>query len=196
MAPTAFTLDRNDASNASNDYSRYAAYLSSHCKMFEVSGHNGDEPTTDPAEFASYAFMIGQAPIMAPPYIQSHPLVRRAVTHWDEDGHPAMNVDLAMPQLPAQLGGLVAETWTWNGWETLRNGALAEPDNNNRNSIFTTVTVRVTYGHLLLPDPLYLDGVPIWSTAVAAVGILVNHLNDTLAPFLNRLDTTQIRPAR
>ena len=197
MAPTAFTLDPNDARDASNDYSRYAAYLRQHRRMFEVSSYNGDEPTSDRYEFASYAFTIGQTPIMAPPYIQSHPLIRRAVTHWDEDGRPAMNVDLAMRQLPAQLGGLVADTWTWNGWETLRNGSLAEPDNNDRNSVFTTVTIRVTYGHLLLPDPLYLDGAPIWSSAVAAVGVLINHLNDTLAPFLRRLGDTpeQIRNA-
>lgn len=185
----AFTLDPNDARDASNDVSRYGAYLSIHAGRFKVSTHNGDEPTSDPHEFASYAFALGQTPIMSPPYIHSHPLVRRAVTHWDEDGRPAMNVDLAMAQLPSQLGGMVAETWTWHGWETLRNGSLGEPDNNDRNSVFTTVTVRVTYGHLLLPEPLYLDGVPIWSTAVAAVGILVNHLNDTLAPFLNRLNT-------
>lgn len=184
MALTAFTLNPADARD---EHSRYASYLSIHRNLFKASSYDG-EPTGAAAEFASYACTIGRTPIMSPPYIQSHPLVLRATPHWDQAGRAAMTVDLAMPQLPAQLGGLVAPTWVWNSWQTLRNGNLAEPDNNDRNSIFTTLTARVPYDHLLLPDPLYLDGVPILSTAIAAVAILLNHLNDTLAPFLRYLE--------
>jgi len=180
----AFTIDANDQNNATNGVSRYAEYLRLHAARFKDYDYDGDAFTTDAHEFATTAFSIGQPPIMAPPYIETHRLVLRAATHWDEDGRPAMNVDLAMPALPAQLRML---TQTWNGWDHTRNHAFIRPDDNRCNSIFATLTARVSYADLELPAPRYSHDCPDWQTCRDAVAALVTHLNTALSPILGTL---------
>lgn len=187
MATNAFTIDPHDAENASNGYSRYAAYLRDHVKHFMVSDYDGETPTTDAAEFAHAAFIIGQSPIMAPPYVIPHRLVLRSTPHWDERHRPAMNIDLAMPELPAVVAML---TQSWTGWDTTRSGRFIEPDRNDRSSAFATLTLRVTYDEdVTLPAPRYnSDNSPDWETCQAAVAALVTHLNKVLKPFVQMLD--------
>lgn len=185
----AFTIDPNDKRDASNGISRYATYLTDQRKRFKVSDYDGDVFTTDAHEFAGYAFTVGYA-LMSPRYIRPHRLVVAAEPHWDEYARPAMTIRLAMPEMPEPLRMM---TMASHGWHKLRSGDLAEPDNNGYRSAFASLTLRIPYGDLELPGPVYRLGAPEWTACRDAVALLVAHLNEAVSPFLSVLDTPETR---
>lgn len=188
----AFLIDPADKRDAANGVSRFGAYLIDHKDQFKVSSYDDDVFTTDAHEFASHAFMVGYS-LMSPRYIDAHRLVVAVLPHWDEQGRPAMTVKLAMPVLPDTLRMM---SLSCHSWETLRNGSLAEPDDNGKRSAFATLTLRIPYGDVQLPAPRYKLGAPDWEACRDAVAVLVAHLNEALSPFLTTLNTPESRLSR
>lgn len=173
--------DRHDRDQASDRVSRYGAYLRDRATRFLDPWD--DRPTTDPALFAAVAFEIGCSPIMAPPYITTHPRVAAVGVHCDDDARRAIRLDLAL-DLPTDLrhalpGGC-------QGWQRDYHGGFYPPDNNDRPAATGVLTVRVPF-----PPADHLPAVfydqhdnPHVPTAQTAVRVLVAHINTELADML------------
>ncbi|HEV3355361.1 MAG TPA: hypothetical protein VG247_01135 [Pseudonocardiaceae bacterium] len=168
--PRAFTTDdRYDRDRASNGRSRYGSYLAIHRHLFL----DEDVPTAQVDWFAFSAWEIATSPIMAPGYVHTHPRVISTEPHWDDDGRPALTVHLAAPwplRVPDMLGPNV------NTWECHYSGDQivdwSQPWDNDRVSVFTTLTVRVPIPVDRLPAPRYRVDVPDIETAKHAVNVL------------------------
>ena len=186
MSPTAFRIDPHDARDGDHGVPRFASYLIQHKDRFKVSGYDGFVCTDDAAEFAGFAFDIGNT-LMSPPYVDNHRLVLRATPHWDQAMCPALSVDLAMPVLPEPLRRVM--TRTWHSWQVKHDGGLIEPEDNSYNNAFARLTVRIPYGGVKLPAPRYVLGAPAYEAARDAVAALVTHVNAALVPFLQVLNT-------
>jgi hypothetical protein len=175
--PSALWVDEvYDRDNASDRRSRYGAYLrQGNCRIAD-----GSE---DPGEFAEWAFTIACSPVMSPGYVRTHCRVQRVDWCCDADRRPALRLGLVAP-LPAGVAAVV--DGTWRGWTAYGVGETrywAEPEDNDRPAVCTTVTLLCPIDLTQLPAPVYHAGVyhagvadlDTAKTAVAAVCRQVNN---------------------
>jgi hypothetical protein len=178
------TIDEDhDRAYARDRMSRYGAYVRARAHRFV----DWDEKTiTDAEQFAALAFEIGLSPIMAPPYVRSHPRAVNVAAHVDEDGRHAVQVDLAITT-PAALTASLPDAR--RGWQRTYTVASDRPDDwwyepgdNDMATVITTLTARVPFPAAdLLPGASYDDhGNPHVPTAQLAVRTLVDHVNAEL----------------
>ncbi len=113
-----------DRSCASDNVSRYGAYLRSHTELFDPWREATDGITEDPGEFAIAAFQVACGPIMSPGYVCWHPRVLDHQVNYGDDPDPTRlicQVTLAS-FLPMRLG---SPWWSWTtylGREWVRAG--------------------------------------------------------------------------
>jgi hypothetical protein len=170
-----------DREYASDGISRYAAYLRSrYAALFCEDG----EPVTDPLRFAAAAWEVAGGPIMAPPYVRSHPRVLYAVPEFDDEQHLAMAVWLAGP-IPPGTGELCAH---WRGWNIdSSSGRWVAPFDCDRLTVLARIEIRVPIGSAVeigLPEPRYEQGLPATATAKEAVLRLCGVLGGEIAGLL------------
>src|SRR6266540_365744 len=77
-----------DRSCASDNVSRYGAYLRSHTELFDPWREATDGITEDPGEFAIAAFQVACGPIMSPGYVCWHPRVLDHQVNYGDDPDP------------------------------------------------------------------------------------------------------------
>lgn len=106
-ARTFVVNDAYDRDMASDGCSRYGAYLRERCAMF----YDDDEPETDSVRFALAAWRVAQPPIMWPGYVRSHPRVVGQREHWDDDGRPAVAVELAIGMSSSISRSIASNSW-------------------------------------------------------------------------------------
>lgn len=175
-----------DRAYASDGVSRFGAYLRQSAHRF-LSWD--EEPTTDAAMFAATAFEVGCAPVMAPPYVATHPRVVGLAAHCDDDDRRAVRVELAV-DVPREFATVLPRGW--RGWQHSDDGhRWYEPGDNDRPAAVLTLTVRVPFPAVdLLPGTAYDDhGNPHVPTAKDAVRALAAHVNAHLAGVLDTLAT-------
>lgn len=171
-----------DREHACDGLSRFGAYLHSrHAGLFR----HGGELVTDRLRFAAAAWEIASAPIMAPPYVRSHPRVLFTVPEWDDEQRLAMAVGLAGPA-PAGAGELRER---WHGWSIQHDpDQWVAPFDCDRLVVLSRVEVRVPIGRRVaaagLPLPRYADGAVVTAVAKEAVVALCGVLNGNLAGLL------------
>src|SRR6266536_631083 len=77
-----------DRSCASDNVSRYGAYLRSHTELFDPWREATDGITEDPGEFVIAAFQVACGPIMSPGYVCWHPRVLDHQVNYGDDPDP------------------------------------------------------------------------------------------------------------
>ncbi|HEX3783292.1 MAG TPA: hypothetical protein VHX38_26805 [Pseudonocardiaceae bacterium] len=162
-----------DRTHASNGVSRYGAYLAQHAHLFT----DDDEPTADPALFAAVAWRIAQQPTMAPGYVRAHGRVQTTSVHWDEDGQPAVCVELAVSTAPEAA----CFTFPWRRWTRDELGHWVPPEDYSRPNAVTVLRISVPLAGVTLPRPCYDHDRPDTDTAKQAVQIICRILNAPLA---------------
>jgi hypothetical protein len=169
-----------DGEYASDGVSRYGAYLRSRAGYFrDMDG----ELVTDPLRFAAAAWEIATGPIMAPPYVRSHPRVLYAVPEFDDEQRLAMVVWLAGP-VPPGTGELRAH---WRGWDIdSPSGRWVAPFDCARLSVLARIEIRTPVGSTdtSLPEPRYQQGIPVIATAKEATLRLCSVLGGEVAGLL------------
>src|SRR6266511_3898759 len=78
-----------DRSRASDNVSRYGAYLRSHTRLFDPWREARRGITEDPGEFAIAAFQVACGPIMSPGYVGWHARVLDHQVGYGEDPDPS-----------------------------------------------------------------------------------------------------------
>jgi hypothetical protein len=171
----AFEPDEDyDRTHASNGVSRYGAYLAQHAHLFS----DGDnEPTTDPELFAAAAWRIAQLPTMCPGYVRAHGRVQATSVHWDEDGLPAVCVELAVSSAPEAA----CFTFPWRRWTRDELGHWVAPVDHSRPNVITALRIAVPLAGVSLPHPCYENDQPDTATAKQAVKVICRVLNAPLA---------------
>lgn len=186
MPRPATTQDTSAFRIAKDEHARYGNYLGGHAEMFM----DEEEPTTDPAEFARWAFTIATGPIMAPGFITHHERVVTVGWHGDDSYRLALELGLAVPMPPAIVRA-VSQT-SVRGWKhrtTPWNAHWDAPEDNDRPSVFTTLTCRVPIDPTRLPTPRYAVGnAPRTPTAANAVAEVCGMVNKFVRPILAMLE--------
>jgi hypothetical protein len=182
---TLWTDDTYDRANASDQQSRYGAYLRDRAHKFAEVGDN-------PGEFAQLAFTIACSPIMSPGYVRTHRRVQRIDWRWDQEQRPALELGLVAP-LPTPVLDVIGGSGTWRGWTTHGLGEAwywAEPEDNDQRSAFTTLTLRCPIDVAELPLPsFHIGGNPAVHTAKSAVRAICGQVNTHTDAVLAALDT-------
>lgn len=162
-----------DRNHASNGVSRFDAYLSQYRHLFREDG----QPTTDAGWFAQVAWQIAHPPTMLPGYVRCHGRVQDTSVRWDEDGHQAVCVELAVSSAPeaASLGP------EWRRWTRDEHGHWLRPDNHAHPTALTVVHIAVPLGGVRLPQPRYQGDQPDVTTAKRAVQAICASVNTILA---------------
>lgn len=183
MPRPATTQDATAFRIAKDECTRYENYLGLYAERFMDEG----TPTTDPAEFARHAFTIATGPIMSPGYVLWHPRVTNINWHGDDHDRGAIELGLVVPMPPAIAK--VVSTTPVHGWEHSYRGSWYPPENNDRPSVFATLTCRVPLDPARLPAPRYTTGgAPQTLTAVHAVAGVCAMVNEFVAPILTVLE--------
>ena len=189
MAQThAFSVDdRTDRDQASDGSSRYGAYLRQRAyTFFEDSADQA--PTTSAVHFALAAWTTAVPPVMGPGYVLWHPRIQDAERHWDEDGHAAIAVHLALPA-PTVAGRLHSR---WRGWTYDHIvKSWCDPTANDRITVLTSAVIRVPLAPNHLPAPHYQHGLPHVPTAKRAIATICRLLNTDLDDVLAALDSSE-----
>jgi hypothetical protein len=179
--PSALWVDEvYDRDNASDRRSRYGAYLRQRTHRFADVGD-------DPGEFAEWAFTIACAPVMSPGYVRTHRRIQRVDWCRDDDRRPALRLGLVAP-LPAGMAAVIGDTW--RGWTCYGVGETrywAEPQNNDRPAVCTTMALLCPIDLTQLPTPLCHDGVADLDTAKTAVAAVCRQVNDHAGAVLSAL---------
>src|SRR6266568_5239250 len=174
-----------DRSCASDNVSRYGAYLRSHTELFDPWREATDGITRDPGEFAIAAFRVATGPIMSPGYVCWHPRVLdHRVSHGDnpEPGRLVCSVTLAT-SLPLWLGS------PWWSWTPYLGRDWCEPD-DDRHAALARLELRwpLATSALPRPRPPARSGQPNLRDAKASVRALVAAINTTAGPVLAKLE--------
>jgi hypothetical protein len=175
-----------DRANASDDVSRYGAYLRDHTNLFDPWGEALDGVTGDPVEFSVAAFRVATGPIMSPGYVRWHGRVcDYGASRSENDGRVLLTVTLATPA-PVRL------PWSWRGWERDFHDRYLEPD-DHRPVGLARLELRwpVPTDQLPTPTPLRRPGVPNLRDATRAVAVLVEQVNATVGPVLADLEPSR-----
>lgn len=185
MDESVFELqDVYDLEFASDRRSRLGAYLAQNPRRFRT--WDG-ALTSFPVEFAAAAFVIATVPVMAPPYVSTHPRVVYAAACWDEDGRCGLVLELAAPmagtlaaQLPPQVSGWGRDS---------ESGRFFPPEDNDQLAVYSRVTVRIPFPIDALPEPVYTEtGTADVETTKRALRVLANHANSVLVPAIATFD--------
>jgi hypothetical protein len=178
-------IDRDhDRASASDEVSRYGAYLADHAELFDPWGEAGpDRVTLDPVEYAIAAFRVATGPIMSPGYVRWHGRVQdHNATRSEHDDGLVLTVTLAVPS-PLRL------SWSWRGWERDFYDRYLEPDDRHPTGL-ARLELRWPVGtdQLVTPAPPKVAGVPNLRDATRAVEALVASVNATAGPVLADLE--------
>jgi hypothetical protein len=174
-----------DRSNASDNVSRYGAYLRSHSELFDPWHDAPGGITQDPGEFAIAALQVACGPIMSPGYVRWHPRVLDHQVGYGEDpdlSRLVCTVTLAT-FLPMWLGA------PWWSWTTYLGREWSEPD-ENRHAALASLRLRwpLPVATLPYPRPPVRPGEPNLADAKASVRALVQAINATVGPVLAKLE--------
>jgi len=178
-----------DREQASDEVSRYGAYLRGHAKEFEP-WHGEDAPgaiTTDPGEFAAAAFRVATGPVMSPGYVRCHPRVLDFQVGDGDDPDPGpgrlvCQVTLATA-LPLWLGS------PWRSWTPYLGRDWCEPG-EDQHAALASLALRWPLATRALPRPRppTRSGQPNLRDAKASVAALVAAVNATVGPVLAELE--------
>src|SRR6266496_3062142 len=159
-----------DRSCASDNVSRYGAYLRSHTELFDPWREATDGITEDPGEFAIAALQVASGPIMSPGYVRWHPRVLDHHVGYGEDPDPGRLV--VKVALATSLGR------DWSEPEDARHAALARLE----------LRWPLPVATLPRPRPPARSGYPNLRDAKASVRALVAEINQTAGPVLAKLE--------
>ena len=192
MNDTAFQPDdRQDRALASDQKSRYGAYLAHTTQLFRC---DGDEqpPTMCAVRFAIAAWTAAGPPVMAPGYVRTHPRIQRTGFHWD-DTRAALEVHIAVPA-PLETKRLTSHWVSWHrdSWSMRWH----DPYLNDSVTALTTLAVRIPLRPERLPPPQYTGTVPQTSAAKASVAALCRLANSELDELLAAVDANPHHPAQ
>ncbi len=176
-----------DRSRASDQVSRYGAYLRGHAGLF-APGHGEDAPegiTQDAGEFAIAAFRVATGPVMSPGYVRWHPRVLDHQVGRGEDPEPGRlvcRVALAIA-LPLWLGS------PWWSWTERFGNPWRQPD-DDRHAALASLVLRwpLPVAELPRPGEPARPGLPNLGDAQASVRALVAAINATAGPVLAELE--------
>src|SRR6266508_943626 len=174
-----------DCSCASDNVSRYGAYLRSHTELFDPWREATDGITEDPGEFAIAAFQVACGPIMSPGYVCWHPRVLDHQVNYGDDPDPTRlicQVTLAS-FLPMRLGS------PWWSWTTYLGREWSEPE-EGRHAALASLRLRwpLPVTTLPRPQPPARPGQPNLRDAKASVRALVDVINQAAGPVLAKLE--------
>jgi hypothetical protein len=174
-----------DRSNASDQVTRYGAYLRGHTELFDPWRDAPGGITEDPGEFAIAAFRVACGPIMSPGYVAWHPRVLEHTVSYGEDPDPSRlvaKVALAT-SLPMWLGS------PWWSWTTYLGRDWSEPE-EARHAALARLELRWPIPVATLPDPRppARPGSPNLRDAKASVRALVEAINAAAGPVLAKLE--------
>ncbi|CAM4024086.1 hypothetical protein KIPE111705_36880 [Kibdelosporangium persicum] len=173
--------DGYDTVQASDGVSRYGAYLAQKRGMFLDYGED-PTPTRDRLEFAAAAWEIASSPIMAPPYVRTHPRIQSAGVAWDDQGSMAIDVVIATEDRP-DLGDLRYKAAGW-GRDSLSPRRWFDPQDSSRLTVLPSVLIRVPITPGDVTEPAYVNGSPVTVVAQDAVGGICDVLNRVVARVL------------
>jgi len=174
-----------DRSCASDNVSRYGAYLRSHTELFDPWREATDGITEDPGEFAIAAFQVACGPIMSPGYVCWHPRILDHQVNYGDDPDPTRlicQVTLAS-FLPMRLGS------PWWSWTTYLGREWSEPE-EGRHAALASLRLRwpLPVTTLPRPQPPARPGQPNLRDAKASVRALVDVINQAAGPVLAKLE--------
>jgi hypothetical protein len=173
-----------DRANASDEISRYGAYVRDYARLFDPWQDAPDGVTTDPVEFAMAAFRVATGPIMSPGFVRWHPRVcGYGLDRNDVDGRLVVSVTLATPA-PLRLPG-----WAWRGWERDFHDRFLEPEDRGPVAL-ARLELRWPLGDDQLHRPARprVPGRPNLVDATTAVAVVVGSVNHTAGPVLTALE--------
>jgi hypothetical protein len=174
-----------DRINASDNVSRYGAYLRGHSELFDPWQDAPAGVTEDPGEFAMAAFQVACGPIMSPGYVRWHSRVLDHQVGYGEDPDPGrlvVRITLAT-FLPVGLGS------PWWSWTTYLGRDWSEPD-DTKHAALARLELRwpIPVTSLPRPRPPARSGYPNLADAKASVRALVEVINQTAGPVLAKLE--------
>ena len=192
MSPTvtAFWVDRDyDRAHASDDTSRYGAYLRD--ATFE--------PWTDhdqAVEWAAFAWRRATGPVMSPGYVRYHPRVLAAQLErsgWDGSLAAAVTLISSRPEelkTPQARGLKLGDREAyWQDWpieclgDTASYHEPSEADVAARPYLLATVGLQFTVPSAALPEPPATSAA-LLSAGLQAVAVVVAELNRIVGPVL------------
>jgi hypothetical protein len=186
--------DAYDRENASDNVSRYGAYLRQRPDEFRDSWSDEPAPIKTPEEFAVHAWRIATAPVMVPGYARVRPDLHRITLHRDDDDG-SLYADVHVPLRHHHIGGNTKRfPYSWQDWESEPDYSGAEyvsllpPRSTARPSVLATATVRVSgreWPHLIAPSAF--EGRTLVDEARQAVSTVAQHINDDAGPIVAKL---------
>jgi hypothetical protein len=189
-APTAFWIDQDyDRAHASDDISRYGAYLRD--AAFEAWTHHDQA-----VEWAAFAWRRATGPVMSPGYVRYHPRVLAAQLErsgWDGSLAAGVTLVSSWPEeiktplaRGLKLGGRDAY---WQDWpteclgDTVSYHEPSEADVAARPYLLATLGLQFTMASAALPEPPATSAA-LLSAGQQAVAVAVAELNRIVGPVL------------
>lgn len=186
--------DHYDRENASDNNSRYGAYLRQRPNDFRDGWSDEPAPIKTPEEFAVHAWRVATAPVMVPGYARVRPDLHGITLHRDDDDG-SLYADIHVPLRHHHIGGTTKRfPYSWQDWETERDfggdeyRALLEPRHISKPAVLATAVVRVPgreWPHLITPSAY--EGRTLLDEARQAVFTVAQHINDDAGPIVARL---------
>jgi hypothetical protein len=123
-SPDAFRIDHEyDRANASDDVSRYGAYVRNSVSEFtECWDGTWDDPKSLRVDFTAAAWRVATGPVMTPGYVQFHPRILDAWLNrngWDGSLTATITLATPWPRPLASSHAWLADT-RWQDWPVLR----------------------------------------------------------------------------
>jgi hypothetical protein len=200
MTTEAFWIDADyDAEHASDDRSRYGAYIRQNMSGF-AECWDGTWDTALPVHFAEQAWRVATGPIMAPGYVRRHPRILSArMEHSYWDGSLAGSVELITPwpqalRQSSQWMKQIDRGW-WHDWPMDFSDTCNEPgddDLSKRPYLLASAALRFTVPSSQLPHPPSAEPADEELTELASqtVAVLVTELNRIVVPVIQTLEAS------
>jgi hypothetical protein len=174
-----------DRTNASDQVSRYGAYLRGHTELFDPWREAPDGITRDAGEFAIAALQVATGPIMSPGYVRWHPRVLDHRIDRGENPEPGRLVcSVTLATFPSLWLGS-----PWRGWTQYLGRDWCEPD-DAQHAALARLELRwpIPDATLPRPRPPARSGQPNLRDAKASVRALVASINQTAGPVLAKVE--------
>lgn len=187
--------DRYDRENASDNVSRYGAYLRQRPDEFRDSWQDEPAPIKTPEEFAVHAWRVATAPVMVPGYVRVRPDLHGVTIHRDDDDG-SLYADIHVPLQHHHIGGGPKRfPYSWQDWETERDFgssgkylSMLEPRVGAKTSVLAKAVVRIPGREWTgLVTPTAYEGRMLCTEAMLAVAVVAQHVNDAAGPIVATL---------
>jgi hypothetical protein len=187
--------DQYDRENASDNVSRYGAYLRQRPDEFRDGWSDEPAPIKTPEEFAVHAWRVATAPVMVPGYARVRPDLHGITLHRDDDDG-SLYADVHVPLQHHHIGGGPKRfPYSWQDWETERDFGsgdeyrnMLEPRIGTKPSVLAKAVVRIPgreWPHLITPSAY--EGRTLLDEARQAVLTVAQHINDDAGPIVAKL---------